>query len=129
MKFLVLLKPSEHKVGNASHFINVERRLGQQVQFLRSGPARKIIDGGPWAVLNASAAYVAFTASVDSWEDLSHFLHEDPMSVYQAPEIHYLGDWEKAMAKHAGTVGSDSSVKSLSEDVRTDLGLDMGARR
>jgi len=123
MKFWVQLQPPEWKVGNASHFVNVERRLKMQVPYLRKLRESKVIEHGPYAILNAAAAQTAFIANTDSWEDLSHILHDDPMFYLQAPLIHYLGDWEKAMAKHAETIGGAEAAISLEEDIRTDLGL------
>lgn len=125
MKFLVELEPAPWKVGNASHFINVERRLQEQVAFIRKLRDSKALLHGPWAILNASAARTAYVINSDSWEHLSHTLHEDPMAVYQAPRISYLADWEEAMGKHADTIGSKSSRSSLEEDVRIDLGVNL----
>lgn len=125
MRFWVELKPAPWKVGNASHFINVERRLAQQVGFIRGLRDNKVIETGPFAILNADAAKAAFVINAESWEKLSHILHEDPMAVYQVPRISYLADWEEAMAKHAQTIGSKGSTKSLEEDVRIDLGLNL----
>jgi hypothetical protein len=125
MKFFVNLQPAVWKVGNASHFINIERRLKQQVPFLRALRDKEVIESGPFAVLNAAAASAAFIINTNSWESLSRTLHEDPMAIYQNPVIHYLADWEEAMAKHAETVGSEHGVESLQGDVRTDLGLDL----
>jgi hypothetical protein len=128
MKFWVELEPAPWKVGNASHFINVERRLAQQVDFLRNLRKEKVIEVGPFAIINAAAAKAAFIVNTDSWERLSHLLHEDPMAVYQAPRIGYLADWEEAMAKHASTIGSSRATKSLEEDVRIDTGLYLGKK-
>lgn len=122
MKFFVILRPAKWKVGNASHFINVERRLKRQVDYIRGVREKGKIEGQPFAILNAEAAMTSFMANVDSWEELSHILHEDPMAVYQTPEIHYLADWEQAMNKHAQTIGSDDTMKDLMEDVRIDMG-------
>jgi len=119
MKFFVNLKPAPWKVGNAAHFINVEKRLSRQVGYLRSLRDKKVIEAGPYAILNAEAASASFVINTDSWESLSRILHEDPMAVYQGPEIHYLADWEEAMAKHAETIGGD---KSLVDDVVVDTG-------
>jgi len=126
MQFLVIHRPAPWKVGNASHFLNVERRLAQQVRFIRSLRDKKTIESGPYAILNAAAAMTAFIANTDSWESLSHILHEDPMAVYQAPDIYYLSDWEKAMGKHADTIGAD---RTLLEDVRVDAALDLPRQR
>ncbi len=129
MKFFVNLKPSPWKVGNAAHFINVERRLRQQVGFLRGLRDQKTIEAGPYAILNAIAPSPAFIINADSWEGLSRILHEDPMMIYQGPDIHYLADWEESMAKHADTIGSDRARVSLEEDVRIDTGMNLPRAR
>lgn len=129
MKFWIELGPAPWKVGNASHFINLERRLKQQVSFLRDLRDRKIIEVGPFAVLNSIAPRPAFLINADSWESLSRLLHDDPMMIYQGPQISYLADWEEAMAKHADTLGSSHGRKSLEEDVAIDLGLNLSRRR
>jgi hypothetical protein len=124
MKFWVDLAPAAGKVGNASHFLNVERRLKQQVSFLRSLRERKLIEAGPYAIINRAQAATAYIINTDSWEQLSKILHEDPMAIYQGPQIHYLADWEEAMGKHADTIGAERA--GLEEDVRIDLGLNVG---
>lgn len=125
MRFFVELGPAAWKVGDASHFINIERRLKLQVPFLRDLRESGVIEQGPFAILNRVAPSPAFVASVDSWEHLSRVLHDDPMMIYQSPQISYLADWEEAMAKHAETVGSDDARRSLEEDVRIDRGLNL----
>jgi hypothetical protein len=125
MRFWVELGPPPWKVGNASHFVNLERRLKAQVPFLRGLRDRRVIEVGPFAVLNRIAPAPAFLINTESWESLSRLLHDDPMFYLQSPQIAYLADWEEAMAKHADTVGSDQGVRSLEEDVRVDLGLNL----
>ena len=126
MKFWVELAPPPWKVGNASHFINVERRLKQQVAFLRDlRDNKKVIEAGPFAILNAPAPKGVYMINTESWESLSRTLHQDPMFYLQAPQISYLADWEEAMAKHADTAGSEHGLEDLENDVRTDLGLNL----
>lgn len=129
MRFLVILNPAPWKVGNASHFINIERRLQKQTAFLHELRDKKQFELGPYAILNAGAPKPAYVINTESWESLSQTLHEDPMAIYQEPEIHYLGDYDQAMNKHANTTGSASSVHGLAEDVRVDLGLDLPRQR
>src|SRR5215467_11308845 len=90
MKFFVELAPPQWKVGNASHFVNLERRLKQQVGYIRSLRDKKIFEAGPFAILNREAAATAYIINTESWESLSHILHEDPMFYLQAPQISYL---------------------------------------
>ncbi len=125
MKFFVELAPPPWKMGNASHFMNLERRLKRQVGFLRELRDKKTIEAGPFAVLNAIAPRAAFIVNTDSWESLSRTLHNDPMFYLQSAEVKYLGDWEEAMAKHADTIGSSHGAHDLEQDVRVDLGLDL----
>jgi len=130
MEFFIELEPAPWKVGNASHFINIERRLKQQVHFLRDlRDNKKLITAGPYAILNAIAPRAAYIINTDSWESLSRILHEDPMMIYQGPRISYLANWEEAMAKHADTVGSEHGRESLEEDVRIDEGLNLTRAR
>jgi len=125
MKFFVELAPARWKVGNASHFVNVERRLKHQVAYIRSLREKRVFEAGPFAILNRDAASTAYIINTESWETLSHTLHDDPMFYLQAPQISYLADWEEAMAKHADTIGGEGSLHSLEEDVRIDLGLNL----
>jgi len=126
MKFWVELAPAPWKVGNAAHFINVESRLKRQVEFLRDlRDNQKVIEAGPFAILNAIAPRAAYIINSESWESLSRTLHDDPMFYLQGPQISYLGDWEEAMAKHADTAGSEHGIEDLQRDVRVDLGLDL----
>ena len=122
MKFWVELAPPAWKRGDAAHFINVEKRLQRQVGFLKKLRAQKVVESGPYAILNREVAGVSMLVNVDSWEHLSHVLHEDPMSIYQAPQVSYLADWDKAMAKHESTRGSD---RTLEDDVRVDTGVEL----
>lgn len=128
-QFYVDLAPAPWKVGNASHFVNVEKRLRDQVTFIRDLKKKGVLEAGPWAILNRVAPSPSFVANADSWEQLSRMLHEDPMLPYQGPNIHYLADWEEAMAKHAETTGSDEGIRRLQEDIRVDLGLDLPRQR
>ncbi len=128
MLFLVNLKPSPYKQVNAAHFINVEKRLKRQVEFLRKLRDEGTIVDGPYAILNVAFHTPCFKVKADSWEQLSRILHDDPMFPYQVAEVSYLADWEEAMAKHADTIGSHSAEEDLMHDVLIDTGLDYASR-
>lgn len=129
MQFFVELAPPPWKVGNASHFVNLERRLKGQVGFLRNLRDKKVLQAGPFAILNEIAPRAAFIIETGSWEELSRTLHADPMFYLQAAHVRYLGDWEEAMAKHADTIGSEHAARDLEQDIRIDLGLDLAKPR
>ncbi len=128
MLFFVNLEPSPYKQANAAHFINVEKRLKRQVEFLRKLRDDGIIVDGPYAILNALFPSPCFKMQVDSWEQLSRILHDDPMFPYQVANVKYLADWEEAMGKHADTIGSHAAEEDLMHDVLIDTGLDYASR-